>query len=132
MISARWTPEDLDGLRRTVRWANQLGVRVVLFGPMVEYDAPLPRLLAISIQRKDGAIPHRHLMLANWPLDEQMAHLAETERGVKYISLIAPLCKQQTCASYASEGIPLEFDSNHLTREGSLVVAQRLKAAGGL
>jgi peptidoglycan/LPS O-acetylase OafA/YrhL len=131
LISARWTPEDLAGLRRTVQWATRLGVKVALFGPMVEYDTALPRLLAISIQRKDPSIPDHHLLIANWPLDLQMARFAK-ENGLKYISLIAPLCEQHTCASFASKGVPLEFDSNHFTSQGSLVIAQRIKGLGSL
>jgi len=132
LISARWVPEDLTGLRRTIKWAARFGIKVVVFGPMVEYDTPLPRLLAVSLQRNDMSIPHRHMLLANWLLDAQMARLADSETGAKYISLIAPVCERYNCASYAGEGVPLEFDSNHFTKQGSLLIAQRVVAAGGL
>lgn len=132
LIAARWGAEDLAALHRTIQWAARLGVKVVLFGPMVEYDTPLPRLLAVSIQSNDLLVPHRHLLIGNWPLDAQMAQFAVGEAGVKYISLIAPICEGNNCASYAGDGVPLEFDSNHFTKQGSLLVAQRIKAAGGL
>jgi len=132
LIDARWGAEDLASLQRTLQWAAGHGTRVDLFGPTVEYDAPLPRLLAISIQSKDLSVPRRHMLMENWPLDVQMARLAAGESGVKYISLIAPVCDQFACASYAGEGVPLEFDSNHFTEPGSLIIAQRIKAAGGL
>jgi peptidoglycan/LPS O-acetylase OafA/YrhL len=132
LIAARWDPQDLDTLRGTLQLTAQLGLKVVLFGPIVEYDVALPRLLAISIQKNDLSIPPRHQLSENWILDAQMARLAHSERDVKYISLIKPICEQHACALYAGDGVPLEFDSNHLTREGSLAVAQRIKMAGSL
>jgi peptidoglycan/LPS O-acetylase OafA/YrhL len=132
LIAARWAEGDLAGLRRTLQWATRLGVKVVLFGPMVEYDSPLPRLLAISIQTRDASIPRRHMLMGNWSLDAQIAQLAAEEPGVKYVSLISPVCERYVCASYASQGVPIEFDSNHYTKQGSLIIAQRLKAAGNL
>ncbi len=132
LIAARWTPQDLDALRGTLKLTARLGLKVILFGPMVEYDVALPRLLAISIQKNDLSIPPRHLLSENWILDTQMARLARSEQRVKYVSLIMPICEQHECALYAGDGVPLEFDSNHLTREGSLVVAQRIKVAGSL
>jgi peptidoglycan/LPS O-acetylase OafA/YrhL len=132
LIAARWGAEDLAPLHRTLQLTARLGVKVVLFGPMVEYDSPLPRLLAISIQNKDSSIPHRHLLMENWALDAQMARFAGNETGVKYVSLITPVCERYECASFTSEGVPLEFDSNHFTRQGSLVIAQRIKESGGI
>ena len=131
-ISAKWGFEDLELLHRTLQWATSQGIRVVLFGPMVEYDTPLPRLLAVSIQRHDSSVPSRHMLMSNWLLDREMAKLAKSEANVRYISLITPVCAGRTCASYADPGVPLEFDSNHFTSGGSLFVAQWIRAEGGL
>jgi SGNH domain (fused to AT3 domains) len=132
LISARWMEEDLPGLRRTIDWAKGLGIGVVLFGPMVEYDSPLPRLLAVSIQSTDLSLAGRHMLMGQWSVESKMAQLAASENGVKYISLIAPICLGYTCASYTPEGVPLEFDSNHFTRAGSLLIARRIEESAGL
>jgi peptidoglycan/LPS O-acetylase OafA/YrhL len=132
LIAARWAPDDLDGLRQAFEAAAKLGIPVVLFGPMVEYDAPLPRLLAQSIRLGDRSLPDRHLLVGNWALESQMSALAAHRPNVRYVSLLAPLCRGRNCACYSDDGAPLEFDTNHYTMEGSLLVAQRIKTSGGL
>jgi hypothetical protein len=37
------------------------------------------------------------------------------------------VCPGDVCLEYVSPGIPLQFDSSHLTNAGSLLVAQRLR-----
>lgn len=132
LIAANWDPEDIPGLRGTLQWTTGRGIPTILFGPMVAYDAPLPRLLALSIQAHDRALPDSHLLMKYWPLDADMRKLAGQFPGVKYVSLLAPMCEGHSCTVYAGDGTPLEFDSNHYTKQGSLAVAERIKASGSL
>ncbi len=43
-----------------------------------------------------------------------------------YVSLVDLLCPQRRCIVYAGKDIPLQFDTSHLTTEGSILVAQKL------
>jgi hypothetical protein len=47
---------------------------------------------------------------------------------VEYVSFYDALCQGQSCVSLAVPMIPLQYDSAHLTKEGSLLVAQRMRA----
>ncbi len=130
LIAARWQNEDLLPLSRSLAWAKDRGISVVLFGPMVQYDMALPRLLAFSIRGNDQAIPDEH-RVDQHALDDAMSAMAE-KQGVEYVSFYRSLCGAQSCEEFAVNGVPLQFDYGHLTREGSLLVAQKLIGSGDL
>jgi peptidoglycan/LPS O-acetylase OafA/YrhL len=130
LIAARWQKEDLGPLSRTLDWAKKGGISVVLFGPMVQYDAALPRLLAFSIRGHDPAIPDEH-RVDQRQLDNSMSRLA-IEKGVDYVSFYRSLCGPKSCAEFGVNGVPLQFDYGHLTKEGSELVAQKLYGSGEL
>jgi len=132
LIAAHWEEDDLPRLVRTVDWLMHQGVSIVLFGPVVQYDAALPRLLALSIQRNDSGIPAKHRMDYYQRLDAAMARLARDKLAVRYVSYFDLLCHEGACLEYAAKGIPLQSDSSHLTGAGSVVMAGRMRDAGGL
>jgi peptidoglycan/LPS O-acetylase OafA/YrhL len=132
LISARWDAGDLPSLSRTLDWLGSQHIHIVLVGPMVQYDAPLPRLLAMSIRQGDPSVPLLHLATFVPPLDRTMAEAARTEWRVPYISMVDLLCTGNDCQQYAGAGIPLLSDYGHLTKEGSVLVAQRLRDQGRL
>jgi peptidoglycan/LPS O-acetylase OafA/YrhL len=127
LISARWEETDLPRLARTIEWAKARGIKVVLFGPMVQYDSSLPRLLAASIKENDPAIPYNHRVAECARLDKKMSETAAREWGVRYVSFFSSLCKERTCIEYAGNGVPLQFDYGHLTKDGSILLAQMLR-----
>jgi peptidoglycan/LPS O-acetylase OafA/YrhL len=127
LIAARWQHEDLLPLSRALDWAKECGISVVLFGPMVQYDTALPRLLAFSIRGNDSAIPDEHRVDERW-LDDAMSEMA-VRKGVAYVSLYRSLCGPRSCAEFGANGVPLQFDYGHLTREGSVLVAERLRGS---
>jgi hypothetical protein len=130
LIAARWQDADVPPLSRSLDWLRSRGIRVVLFGPMVQYDTALPRLLAFSIRGNDQTIPDEH-RVDQHALDDAMADLAE-KKGVEYISFYRSLCGPRSCQEFAVDGVPLQFDYGHLTKEGSLLVAQKLHGSGEL
>jgi peptidoglycan/LPS O-acetylase OafA/YrhL len=130
LIAARWQDGDVAPLSRSIDWLKARGIQVVLFGPMVQYDTALPRLLAFSIRGNDMAIPDEHRVNQR-ALEDAMSELAE-QKGVEYISLYRDLCGPETCAEFARNGVPLQFDYGHLTKEGSLLVAQKVLGNGDL
>lgn len=132
LLSARWDPGDLPSLAQTLTWLRSRQVHVILFGPMVQYDAPLPRLLAMSLRQNDPSLPRQHLAAFVSPLDARMAEAAKTEWQVPYVSWVQLLCAGDNCLQYADPSIPLLSDYGHLTKEGSVLVAQQLRDHGKL
>ncbi len=132
LLAAHWEPEDLDQIGATIEYLKQHGVRVVLFGPIMQYDASLPRLLAVSLKSNDQSLPLRHELLKYMVLDQRMAALAKTKWKVAYVSYFQLLCPGGVCNRYASKDVPVQLDSAHLTKEGSVLVAQRLRETGQL
>ncbi len=43
-----------------------------------------------------------------------------------YVSLVDLLCPEHRCIVYAAHDVPLQFDTSHLTTEGSVLVAKKL------
>jgi peptidoglycan/LPS O-acetylase OafA/YrhL len=132
IIAARWDGGDLEPLQKTLAWAHQRRINVVLFGPIVQYDSALPRLLALSIKSNDPDIPSLHRVAYYERLDADMAHLADTTPGVRYVSYFKMLCAERACLEYADAGVPLQSDYGHLTASGSLLVAAKVRDAGAL
>ena len=88
------------------------------------------RLLAFSVRDHDLAIPDHH-RLDERQLDASMAQLARN-RHVSYISFYRVLCRSASCEEFGGKDVPLQYDYGHLTREGSVLVAQRLQTDGGI
>ena len=132
LIAARWDEADIARLQSTLDWASHQGIQVILFGPIVQYDSALPRLLAMSIQQHDAAIPSSHRIAYYQTLDENMSKLASRDKNVRYISYFKMLCRNGDCQEYADVGVPLQSDYGHLTSGGSLLIATKLRASGVL
>jgi peptidoglycan/LPS O-acetylase OafA/YrhL len=132
LIAGRWTDKDLPRLTRTIAWAKNRGLKVVVFGPIVQYDAALPRLLATSIKQNNPALPNLHHVKSYERLDGKMEAMARDRWKVPYISFFKLLCSSGSCIEYAGNGVPLQADYDHLTQDGSLFMAQKLRDSGGL
>lgn len=130
LIAARWDVADLNRIQSTLDWANRHGINVTLFGPIIQYDSALPRLLAISIQQNDATIPSAHRILYYQTLDESMSQLALARGNVHYVSYFKMLCHNGSCQEYADPGVPLQSDYGHLTSGGSVLVATKLRVSG--
>jgi peptidoglycan/LPS O-acetylase OafA/YrhL len=131
LIGARWLERDLPGLEHTLAWAKSRTIPVILFGPMVEYDSALPRILANAAQNNDTAAPARHQLPNNIALDAQLKALAAAY-GARYVSYYKLLCGPEHCLDLAPDGSPIEFDTDHLTRQGSQFIVKKILATGQL
>ena len=126
LIAARWDSADLARLQQTVSFLQQHHVKVILFGPVVQYDSALPRLLAISIQQHAPQLPADHRVAYYEQLDQEMTQVAR-QLGVPYISYFNLICDHGVCLEYASQDVPLLSDYGHLTGDGSLLVAAKIR-----
>jgi peptidoglycan/LPS O-acetylase OafA/YrhL len=134
LLQDRWSPDDIGGIADTVEWASQHRVPLILIGPVQDYDAPLPRLLAYAITWKQPELPARHLLSQAGLLDARLEGLAANSWHVPYISLYKEICSDGVCAEYADaeHTVPLMFDADHLSPPGALLVVRRLKERGKL
>lgn len=133
-VVGRWEQNDLGALTSVIAWAKRHSVPVTVFGPMPEYDSPLPRLLVYSAAWREPSLVSKHLMASSRAMDELMQNSAENIWHVPYISLYREICAANGCAEYADEAhrIPLMGDTNHLTAMGAAFVVRRLVEKGEL
>jgi peptidoglycan/LPS O-acetylase OafA/YrhL len=149
LIAGRWADAELPELGRTIASLRERGLAVVLFGPIIEFDVPLPRLLALSIRSHAPALVERHRLGEPLLTDRKLADIARTRWQVRYISAYEDLCPSpdtgsadarttpanQTaqavlagCPVDAGPGVPLLFDTDHFTPEGSIRYARVMRA----
>ena len=133
-LAGRWEENDFASLSKLIVWSKQRGLPVIVFGPMPEYDAPLPQLLAFSIAWNRPTLASQHLVLSQERLDTEMRQLATGVWQVPYISLYSVICREGECLEYADPAhkLPLMGDDNHLSSPGALFVVQRLVDKGEL
>ena len=129
LIEAAWKEEDLPYISTILMRAKEDARSVILFGPMVQYDAPLPRILAISLFKKEPGYPFLHRRDDLRLVDQEMARIAH-ENNVRYISFYDLLCGPDQCVTSTADGAPMLYDYGHLTKEGSLLVAHQLSQNG--
>jgi peptidoglycan/LPS O-acetylase OafA/YrhL len=133
-VIGRWQQKDLYGLTTVITWAKQHQVPVTVFGPVPEYDGPLPRLLAYSIAWHKPGLASHHLVPSLEALDAEMQSMARNIWHVPYISLYREICGGRGCAEYvdAAHTIPMMGDANHLSPFGAEFVVRRLVEKGEL
>jgi hypothetical protein len=107
---------------------KQKGLETVVFGPIVEYDSALPRLLADEILHGDPTAASAMRTLGIRERDRVMSRLV-TASGATYLSVYDAVCRDGSCDEFAEGDVPMQFDEGHLTAMGSVEVARRLSAA---
>jgi len=134
LLEARWYWQNLDEVSEIVTWAKAHGVEVIVCGPVAEYDAPLPRLLAYSIAWNKPDLAQQHRVAYSAVMDDQMRNLANNSWHVCYVSIYRATCEGGRCVEYADEknGIPLMEDEVHFSAGGSRLLAGRLFRLGEL
>jgi hypothetical protein len=122
IVAALWHDTDIPDIANLIAYARGHGLAVVLIGPNLTYDVPLPRLLATNPNASQ-----RHASPREAQLDARIAALARDQWKIPYISIFEDLCPTQTCPAYATTGAPMLLDTNHLTPEASILFAQTIR-----
>ena len=128
LLAASWKDEDLPILSDTLAILRSRGVDVTVFGPIVEYDAPLPRLLADEIMRGDATIARARRTAGIRERDQAMRQLV-IAGGASYLSVYDAVCGESRCDEFAEGDVPLQFDAGHLTAKGAIEIGRRLSAS---
>jgi peptidoglycan/LPS O-acetylase OafA/YrhL len=135
ILSERWTSiADLKPLQPGLDWLRDHGIPVFVIGPVPEYTAPLPFLLALGIRWHDSELASRNRIAEMQALDGELRSRLQDRPGVRYASVWQAVCSQQACAEYAggSDKVPLLVDVDHLTNEASVDVIRKLQQSGEL
>lgn len=125
LLAASWKDEDLPILATSLDLLKARGIRVTVLGPIVEYDAALPRLLVDEILRDDPAAARAMRRPGVQERDRTMARLA-ADHGAAYVSLYDAICPDGRCDEYVQANVPMQFDEGHLTSRGSIELGRRL------
>lgn len=121
VLAGRWVDADLAQLPATIQAAKLHAKHVVVVGPIQQYTAALPRLLVTPLGFREGWL-QRGLVPQPFALDPAMRRVALAQ-GAEYFSLIDSLCDGHRCRMLAAPEVPMQFDYGHLTKDGSVVVA---------
>jgi peptidoglycan/LPS O-acetylase OafA/YrhL len=124
LLSARWTARDIPALTQTVASLKALNVPTVIVGPIVEYDRPLPWLLAEEATSGDTKVIAQHRK----PSPDSAIREAVVSAGGRYFSTYDVMCPHRRCKVIADDGSPMQFDYGHLTLAGSVFVGRALGA----
>jgi peptidoglycan/LPS O-acetylase OafA/YrhL len=121
IVTEDWqTKADVEKIEPAIHWLQDHKIPVILVGPVQEYDAPLPILLAFSFKRNEPSLPQLHLLSRVDVLDRLLYNKAAAWHVI-YLSPWQESCGNGRCLHFADEhsGIPMLADSNHLTNQGS-------------
>jgi peptidoglycan/LPS O-acetylase OafA/YrhL len=127
LLAASWKDEDIPVLSSTLDTLRSRGFDVTVLGPIVEYDAALPRLLVEEMLRNSPSIASDARTPGIRERDRALRRMV-TAKGATYLSVYDAVCRNDRCDEFAEGDIPLQFDAGHLTAKGSIEVGRRLSA----
>jgi peptidoglycan/LPS O-acetylase OafA/YrhL len=125
LLAASWKDEDIPALSNTLDLLKLKGIDVTVLGPIVEYDSPLPRLLADAILHNKPSTASAMRTPGIHERDQALSRIV-TAKGASYISVYDQVCHNGRCDEFAEGDIPMQFDAGHLTAQGSIEVGRRL------
>jgi peptidoglycan/LPS O-acetylase OafA/YrhL len=128
ILSARWDQASLPDLEETLHEIIKLAPATVILGPIAAYSDSLPKLLARAEYTEDDGLVRRARKEESRAIDRNIAAKLEPFETVRYISVIDLLCDGSfECITVDREGLPIQFDSAHLTRGGAAYIAQQIR-----
>ncbi len=126
ILAARWHPDELDKLRRTILLLRGRGLKVTVIGPVVEYGASVPGLLARALLLHDRNWIDRTRMRERERLDREMAPLVAAAGGT-YFSAYQQECPPgRPCRLFTRTGRPMHVDYGHYTSDAAREIAAAL------
>jgi len=128
LLAASWKDEDLPFLSATLQLLKARRIDVTVLGPIVEYDAALPRLLVDGILHDAPSLASAKRTPGIRERDLAMKRMV-TAAGASYLSVYDAMCRDDRCDEFVRGDIPMQFDAGHLTAEGAIEVGRRLSVA---
>ena len=128
LLAASWKDEDLPFLSATLQLLKARRIDVTVLGPIVEYDAALPRLLVDGILHDTPSLASAKRTPGIRERDLAMKRMV-TATGASYLSVYDATCHDDRCDEFVRGDIPMQFDAGHLTAEGAIEIGRRLSVA---
>jgi peptidoglycan/LPS O-acetylase OafA/YrhL len=135
VLSVRWSKvSDGIDLVPILDLLTTRHVPVYVIGPVPEYEAPLPLLLALGLKWKDPTLAQSRRDRDLDILDKELAQQFKDYPGVTYLSAYEELCHAGGCQEYVDDAhtVPVMVDDNHLSNAASVQLVSRWIAAGQL
>lgn len=126
IFAGRWKQKDLALVPATLAHVAARTKAVVVLGPGVEYFGELPTLLARTLLRGGGFDWEEHLDRRRAEVSRMMAGVVPPGQAT-YVPVYEELCGSAECTLTTPEGIPLQFDYGHLTKEGARYLVSRIE-----
>jgi peptidoglycan/LPS O-acetylase OafA/YrhL len=140
ILSADWleygNPPRFDGMiadvRDTIAALNGSGIPVVLFGPTLQFKSRLPPMLVRAHLRQVEPVAADFVLPGIFAFDAMMKAALPAHDKFVYVSVLDALCPARQCPLTLPGGIPLIWDQDHFTAEGSVYAMTRLAPMLGL
>lgn len=131
VMSARWWPEDIEPLMKTVDFLQGRVKNIIILGPTVEYEGRFPQILARAGWMGSGEDFTRFRRPLPWKLDAELA-ARQWPANVTYVSMLHLICPKDApdgdaCRHQAADGAPYHFDYAHYTFPAALELARRIE-----
>jgi peptidoglycan/LPS O-acetylase OafA/YrhL len=127
ILSAHWllARASDNALDETLKWLRARRIPIILVGPNVEFDTPLPRLLTRQMIYGDGSpVPLQPLLESARTYDTHLRARFGNRDGITYVSILQHLCRGSSCQALLAGDVPVNWDESHLTAQGSQLVAR--------
>ncbi|WP_371345464.1 acyltransferase family protein [Ancylobacter sp. IITR112] len=122
------SPEHFRQLDADLAKLHAAGIRVILLGPVPQFRRPVPEILAERLYRdQPSRLADDDLTDGTRRADRLMREHFAGNPNVEFISVLATMCPDSNCPIML-DGVPLQFDANHFTREGVAYYGERLGA----
>ena len=137
LLAGSWHLDQLSALQATIAKLKSIGIEhILLVGPVPVWKTSLPKAVFLYVKEHgyDNPPPYQSSGLENTfkAVDEAMAQLAKKEQ-IDYESPVNLLCTDNGCLTHLGNHgfVPPQWDSAHLTVEGSTFLVGQFKPIQG-
>ena len=127
LLSGSWKKDEAHAFKNTIRELRKHTDKVVVSGPIITYSISLPKLIALSVIENNPEIINEARKIEETTRLDALVEKAVEAEGAKYFSALKALCEGKVCKAYTGDYIPLQFDYGHLTKEGSIAIAKKMR-----
>lgn len=120
-------------LLRTIDRLTAAGLEVVIIGSVPEPGFNVPHTVAMALHagvESPGGIRRELIEARAGEADNLLDRLARSKNGVRFVPLWAAFCNDTWC-DIARNGVPIFYDSDHLSYTGSVSIVAPALAEGG-
>jgi peptidoglycan/LPS O-acetylase OafA/YrhL len=114
VLGGRWLDSETPQLLETIAYLRRYHARVIVIGPMVEYDLDMPELVVRAMVNHDRERLDRFRLRDRQQLDQRLEPLVQNAGG-EYLSTQRLECPDNHCSTLDQDGAAPHFDHSHLS-----------------